>query len=389
MSTSSYINTKIQNGSVKLMETNGVEALHDLVKNLDESINEGDVGDVYFLNPDYEALPLHVDKIKEIKNVDSPCNMGFVDGGNQEILGAPNFSVQINRVYFCIFRGKERIRSRRLINKIEFFSATHSSFRNGKIYYDTQLFPIGKTSFDFLPDRKDLSFDSTDRTVTMGTQRADITRVASIARRFAEWKFASLVVENEMEKGDFLVTDGSLEAAFTNEPNYLKELFAIGKKKNVIIMGLSKTSRLFTTNGLSLLGAVQQIAEPVTYDKWYLPLAKSKSITHEVALFAIKLNKSAERVFRFEVQRDQFKDLNELEFQNIMNQLAQNSTDISFAGYPYGLVVGDTFARVRDEEVAHYRVMLMSEISKAGKWKKFSRHIKSIDAHDYLNTVIG
>lgn len=389
MSTNSYINIKIQNGSVKLIETNGIEALHDVVQNLDESINEGDVGDVYFSNPDYEILPLQVDKIKEIKSSDSLGKMAFIDGGNQEILGAPNFSVQVNRIYFCLFKGKERVHPKQLINKIEFFSATHSTFRNGKIYYDTQLFPIGKNSVDFLPDRKDLSFDSTDRTVTIGTQRADITRVASIARRFAEWKFASLVVENEMEKGDFLVADGSLDAAFTNEPEYLKKLFLIGKKKGVIITGLSKTSRLFTTSGLSLLGAIQQIAEPITYEKWYIPLAKSKSITHEVAIFAVQLNKFAERVFRFEVQRDQFKDLEETEFQNILNQLALNSSDISFAGYPYGLVDGDTFARVREEEVSYYKAILMSEISKAGKWKKFSRHIKSIDSHDYLNTVIG
>jgi len=374
---------------VKLTETSGINALHDVMQNLDESISEGDVGDVYFSNPDYETLPLQVDKIKEIISVDSSSKMAFVDGGNQEILGAPNFSVQVNRIYFCLFKGKERVHPKQLINKIEFFSSTHSTFRDRKIYYDTQLFPIGKNSFDFLPDRIDLSFDSTDRTVTIGTQRADITRVASIARRFAEWKFASLVVENEMEKGDFLVADGSLEAAFTNEPKYIKELFLIGRKKGVIITGLSKTSRLFTTNGLSLLGAVQQIAESITYDKWYLPLAKSKSITHEVAIFAVRLNKSAERVFRFEIQRDQFKDLDESELQNIMNQLAQNSSDISFAGYPYGLVDGDTFARVREEEVSHYKAILMSEISKAGKWKKFARHIRSIDAHDYLNTVVG
>ena len=374
---------------MKLTETSGINALHDVMQNLDESISEGDVGDVYFSNPDYETLPLQVDKIKEIISVDSSSKMAFVDGGNQEILGAPNFSVQVNRIYFCLFKGKERVHPKQLINKIEFFSSTHSTFRDRKIYYDTQLFPIGKNSFDFLPDRIDLSFDSTDRTVTIGTQRADITRVASIARRFAEWKFASLVVENEMEKGDFLVADGSLEAAFTNEPKYIKELFLIGRKKGVIITGLSKTSRLFTTNGLSLLGAVQQIAESITYDKWYLPLAKSKSITHEVAIFAVRLNKSAERVFRFEIQRDQFKDLDESELQNIMNQLAQNSSDISFAGYPYGLVDGDTFARVREEEVSHYKAILMSEISKAGKWKKFARHIRSIDAHDYLNTVVG
>lgn len=374
---------------MELREASGIDALHDLVQNLDESISDEEIGDIYFSNSDYEPLPLQIDKIKEINNSELLGKIAFIDGGNQEILGAPNFSVQVNRIYFCLFKGKERVHPKHLANKIEFFSATHSSFRGGKIYYDTQLFPIGKNGLDFLPDGKDISFDSNDRTVTIGTQRADISRVASIARRFAEWKFASFVVENEMDNGDFLVADGALEAAFTNEADYLKRLFETGKKKGVTITGLSKTSRLFTTKGLSLLGAIKQIAEPITYEKWYLPLAKSKSITHQVTIFAVQLNKFAERVFRFEVQRDQFRDLGEARFQNILNHLAVNSTDISFAGYPYGLVDVDTFARVREEEVSYYKAILMSEISKAGKWKKFSRHIKSIDAHDYLNTVVG
>ncbi|MDE1863415.1 MAG: hypothetical protein KGI33_10970 [Thaumarchaeota archaeon] len=373
---------------MKLDETSGINALRKVVHRLDESIHDGDVGDVYFSNPDYESFPLKIENIREIKDATSSIKSAFVDGGNQEILGAPNFSVQINRVYFCLFRGNERVHSKQLINRIEFFSATHSSFRDGRIFYDTDLFPIGKNSFG-LPDKLDLSFDSTDRTVTIGTQRADISRVASIARRFAEWKLATHVVENEMESGDFLVADGSLESAFTNEPKYLRELFSAGKKNRVIITGLSKTSRLFTTTGLSLLGAIQQIAESVPYEKWYIPLAQSKSKEHEASIFAIKLHKSAQRIFRFEIHRDQLMNLKEIDLQKIMSQIAKNSKDISFIGYPYGLVDGDTFARVREEEVAHYKAMLMSEISRAGKWKKFSRHISSIDAHDHLNMVVG
>ena len=33
--------------------------------------------------------------------------MVFIDGGNQELIGAPNFSIQLNRIYFNILQRKE------------------------------------------------------------------------------------------------------------------------------------------------------------------------------------------------------------------------------------------------------------------------------------------
>lgn len=366
-----------------------IEALRKVIQNLDRMIKEEDIGDAHFSNPDYESYPLTAENIKEIKESNSSRKLAFIDGGNQEILGAPNFSIQINRVYFCLFQGQQRVTPSVLPNRIEFFSATYSSFRGDEIHYDTELFPVGKGVMEIIPDKKDLSFSSFDRSVTIGTQRADISRVASIARRFGEWNFATHVVENELKEGDILVADGSLESAFTNEPKYLRQLFSAGKKQKVVITGLSKTSRLFTDGGLSLLGAVQQIAESVPYAEWFMPLAFSNSMNHEAAIFAVKLHRSSERVFRYEIQRDQFKELEEVDIQQIMSQLTKNSKDISFPGYPYGLVDADTFGRVREEEVTHYQAILMSEISKAGKWKKFARHLHAIDAHDYLNTVVG
>lgn len=370
-----------------------IEALRKAIQDLDKHVQEEDLGVAHFSNPDYEPYPLAPENIKEIKEVKSDRKIAFVDGGNQELLGAPNFSVQINKVYFCIFQGDKRILVKSLPPRIEFFSTTYSTMKpannNNEVYYDTELFPTSTEITSLLPDVKDLSFSSFDRSVTIGNQRADIARVASIARRFAEWTMASNIVEAELDKDDIVVIDGSLESAFKHEPKYLGQLFSMGKKNGVTITGLSKTSRLFTNSGLSLLGAVQKVSESVPYAKWYLPIAFSKSASHEAVILVAKFHKAAERVFRYEIQRDQFKDLKENEIEEIIGQLANNSKDIAFPGYPYGLVDADTFGRVRDEEVGHYQAILMSEISKLGKWKKFARHLHSIDAHDYLNMVIG
>jgi hypothetical protein len=81
--------------------------------------------------------------------------------------------------------------------------------------------------------------------------------------------------------------------------------------------------------------------------------------------------------------------MSEEDFGIITSALASNSKDISFPGYPYGLIDADSFARVSGDEVDKYQVPLVSEISKLGKWKKVSRHICSGDAHSVLDVLKG
>ena len=108
--------------------------------------------------------------------------------------------------------------------------------------------------------------------ITEGNQRPDLARVASIARRFAEWKMARTVVENELYRGDMLVIDGSLQEAFQNETKYTRELHQLCESKGVILCGLSKTSRLYTDSGVSLLGAIKQISNLVNFGTWFIKI---------------------------------------------------------------------------------------------------------------------
>jgi hypothetical protein len=356
---------------------------------LDLKIEEDDVGQPYFGNPDYELLPFAPANFVSIKDVKPNIRTAFVDGGNQEILGAPNFSAQINRVYFNIFKGRDRIRPKFLPRRIEFYSVTMADFRNDGIFYDTRVFPL-KVEFEGLISGQLLSFSSLDRTVTFGNQRADIQHVASVARRFAEWEFAKHVVEDELEKGDVIVHDGSLQTSFTNEYMYMERAFETAMEKGVIFAGISKTSTLFTTAGLSLLGAVQKLAEDYKVKgPWCLPIAKVANVKHNAFIYVIKLHESANYVFRYEIYGEQARRMSEEDFCAVTSALASNSKDISFPGYPYGLMDADSFARVSGDEIDTYRVPLMSEISRLGKWKKVSRHICSGDAHSVLDVLKG
>lgn len=360
-----------------------------IVKDLDERIQEHKLGNPFFKDSSYRIFPLSEHNFKAIVPISNERKMAFVDGGNQEILGAADFSVQVNRVYYSVFEGKRRVLGGPLPNKIEFFSTTLSSFKEDEIFYDTLLFPIDEVFGRLLPDGRDLKFSSTDRTVMVGTMRADISRVASIARRFAEWSFAYHVVDMVLREGDILVLDGTLQTAFTNESRYSERLYEKAISKGIVVVGLSKTCGLFTDTGISLLGAVGKLADDSGMGgTWYFPIAESTSSDHDVVIYVVKLNPGAEHIFRFEVYRKQVPILGERGINEVMNKLAENSQDVSFPGYPYGLIDADLFSRVRDEEVEGYRALLLSEISKIDKWDKFARRIHAVDAHGLLNMLV-
>jgi hypothetical protein len=366
-----------------------VEISKRIAEFLDLKIEEDDVGQPYFGNPDYETLPFPPASFVPIKDVEPNIRTAFVDGGNQEILGAPNFSAQINRVYFNVFRERERLLPKSLPRRVEFYSVTMSDFRDEGIYYDTRVFPLKAEFESFVPDQL-LSFNSLDRNFAYGNRRADIKHVASVARRFAEWELARHVIEDELEKGDVIVHDGSLQTSLTNEHLYLERAFEAAMKKGVIFAGISKTSTLFTTTGLSLLGAVQKLAEDYKVKgPWCLPIARVANVLHNAFIYVVKLHESANYVFRFEIYGEQARKMREEDFCSVTSALANNSKDIGFPGYPYGLIDADSFARVSEDEVDKYRVPLMSELSKLGRWKKVSRHICSGDAHGVLDVLKG
>jgi hypothetical protein len=367
-----------------------LEAARKLIEDLDKRIGE-EVGKPLFKDPQVETFPLTKDAFRDIeKEEDFPVSVAFLDGGNQEVIAAPNFSAQLNRIYYGVWRGRSQLSERKLPRKVEFFSSTISRYSRDRIIFDTALFPVQEDFKRFLPDEKDLSFDSLGRTVIVGTQRADITRVATISRVFAEWQFAFRLASEELDQGDILVMDGTLQTSFKNEYKYMEKLVKIANKRGVIVSGLSKTSSLFTDTGLSLIGAVSKLADDYGLEgEWYIPVAEMRAEHHKILVLVVKLCGSSHRVFRFDLQYSRSKRLREKELESVLAQLAGNSYDISFPGYPYGLVDADRFARVSYQEVEYYRGLLLSQLSSDGRWEKLSRHMRAVDAHSILNLLVG
>ena len=270
---------------------------------------------------------------------------------------------------------------------MEYFSSTLSCYKNDEIYYETSVVASVQDTEKYLPDPKDLSFSSMERSLMSGEQRADIERVGSVARRFGEWRVGLYALDG-LSEGDILIMDGTLQSNFKNEVKYVKAITEKAKERGVLLVGLSKTSSIFTTKGLSLLGAINTLAEKEGIKgNWYFPVAESTAVDHQVIITIAKLNPASDWVFRVEVQRDQYNKLDD-RVDEVFSLLCQNSCDPTFPGYPYGLIDADGFARVAFDEIAYYRSLIVSEISRLGKASRFLPHIHSGDAHEILNLLV-
>jgi len=367
------------------------EVVKNVAEYLDRRLVERELGDPFLGSRNYRRYPLNPGHFTRIRRVESGRRLAFLDGGNQELMGAPNFSVQLNRAYFNIFASGKMTQPKSMPSKIEFISVTHAEFGEEGIRYRTSVFPADEKCSPFLPESSDLLFNSGDRRIMVGNARADIRRVAPVARRFAEWRCAGEILENELGRKDILVMDGTLWAGFPDESKYAKAVYATANERGVLCTGLSKTSRLLTTTGLSLSGAVRRLAldsevGPLWY---YYPIADSLAPDHEAAIYLLKLSDQSQRIFRFEIHSGQARSLSPEDLNEIFSELSINASDLSFPGYPYGLIDADDNARVRFEELETYRVLLLSEISKLGSAAKFIRHMQSADAHDVLNGLRG
>ena len=95
--------------------------------------------------------------------------------------------------------------------------------------------------------------------------------------------------------------------------------------------------------------------------------------------FFIKLNNKAEYVFRLDIFKEQKFDINE-----VLSVLVDNSNDLTFPGYPYGLLLSDRFARVSNEEKEYLRTLLQSKIG--NKWSKLSKYV-NLDVHEILDNI--
>ncbi|MFH1682601.1 MAG: hypothetical protein ABIA37_02275, partial [Candidatus Woesearchaeota archaeon] len=276
-----------------------LEKISQEVRKIINSFPEKD--ELLFNNKLIEINPENFQKIEGHKEKKT---IAFIDGGQAEIISTGNFCLSFIRVFAQVFAGDKKTEA----HNQEFYLFTRAEMIEGDLIYTSKIFG------DQLLAEEDLLIDSNDPTVKNGTERAPISRIANMARRFAELSLAKKI------KADFIVLDGTLAPTFKNEEKFLSQLTGN-------VCALAKSSSLFTVSGNSPTVLLDQLSPSGCW-----------SYAIEGSSYFVKLHPQAKHIFRFEG--------NEL----VLSCLIGNSQDPLFLGYPYGLIFADKFARISNQE---------------------------------------
>jgi hypothetical protein len=366
------------------------DALQKAAEMLGSGLRDISLGAPEFGDARYKPVAFDPGHFHTLEDKQPHGALGFVDGGNREILHAPDFSVQLVRVCSVLFRNGIRATSRRIPELAEFLCLARALPVEDKIVYTAEILPVRRSSAAFLPDPAWLTMDSRDDQLATGRFRLDISVVGAAARRFSEWLVLSELIEKELEAGDIAVRDGTLQTAVRNESRAASLAFSAAIRKGAVLAALAKTSQLLTSSGMSLLAAVEELSRRSACGegRWYYhPLVKNDHPEHRAEIFACRLHPKARHVFRLEILRDQAQGMSEPEIAAVIGELAANSRDLSFPGYPYGLVDADETARVRRSEKEALAAILASALAEKGCWNRVQQHLGATDAHEILDII--
>jgi hypothetical protein len=320
-----------------------------------------------FSDKNYQPIKISKDNFHSIKEITSNRNIAFIDGGNAELLRASNFSLHFIRLYAVIYKDNKRVKKK----KKEFYCLVNSFEDKDEIHYKAKLF----NKPDFI-DENDLIFSSFDKTIVNGINRAEVSKIGSVVRRFSELGFAKEIIIN-LNKDDVIVLDGNLQSTVTNENKYLNNLYVKAEEKNVIVSAFCKTSTLLTEKGMPIPPLLSRLSN-IDESWYYHPLVNINSSNHKAEMYFTKLNKSSSYVFRYELYKNNEYDINE-----ILSLLKENSKDPMFRGYPYGLIEADRFARVSNNEKEQLKLRLMISLGKENK--ELMSYLNTTNAHDVLD----
>jgi len=284
-----------------------------------------------------QPLPINQTNFQAItpaSETKSTKSLTFIDGGQAEILSAANFCLSFIRIFAITFNNNKKTS----FTKKEFYLFTKAVYQTNELYYQSKIFG------DQILDKQDLFIYSHDQTIRTGTERAPISKIANLARRFAELSLAKTLTS------DFIILDGTLTPTFPNEEKYLRQ------QNN--ISALAKSSQLFTTSGNNPHILLNKIAP---HPLWHYKLTPHTSF--------VKLHERAQHIFRFEGNPE------------VLPYLIPNSQDPLFLGYPYGLILADKFARISNEEKNSLKIKFLI------KNPEIANYLNTTNAHDILDSL--
>lgn len=337
-------------------------------KAVSASPKDDGAGKPFFRKEGYKAFDITSDNFREIPIYEESSKIAFIDGSNASLIDSPALGIQFIRVYFSVFSGNEKI----CFESSEFYTVCGIDASGSEIIYSCEpVAPSGQA----VP--KPFSISSSDRSIISGPRRARISRMGEVARVFAEWMCAERAC-SVVGKGGVVVMDGSLQCEYPGQGEYAERVFSSAEKSSSLLCGLSKTSYLCTTTGKSLLSVINMIGEKIAEGKaWqYNPVVEISDSSHQADISIVKLRPGS-KAFRFEIW-----DRQKESTQKALSALRQNSNDICFPGYPYGLIDAHRFARIRTDEADSRRRLVEAALKNHGKWDDTMS-----DPHDMLDRL--
>ena len=317
--------------------------------------------------------------------------VGFVDGGSGTILKGADFSISLNRVAGALYKANESVALNAIPEVVEFYTTTTLELlEDNTMGYNIQMFPREPHMKEFLPFDGQIIIPLQEVRMVMGFRNLpEIESSGGVAMRFAEWAYATKMIETELSESDILVRDGSLQTGFSGEILLVRELYSNAKKNNVYITGLSKTCRLLTKRGEALISLIDIIgSESYPETAWYYhPIYQITKADNLADVYFVKLHKYARSPFRFDIFLEQSQQLEKQERETIINNISSNAKDLSFPGYPYGLIKVDQLSRISNREIEPQKVQLLSEFDPELYNTYIQPRIRAVDAHDLLNKI--
>jgi hypothetical protein len=323
--------------------------LKDLFREISGKLSKKDSMWPYFENKDY--VPIKIDKA----NFHPLCeeekiNVVFIDGGNIEIAGNNNFSLQLMRIYYTIYENNRRIDSK----TSTYFVFVDSVKESSSIIYDAKVYQNNQCVETF-------KYNLSENNI-----RAKPESIVCSVRRIFEIRTAGLLSNSKT----IAVMDGNL--AVKNTLEYAE----MEKVKSTLIAGISKTSSVMTDAGANLVGYINNISPPDT--TWfYHPICKNNNRMHRAEIIIAKLHKKSEFAFMIDIKEKE--NINQ-----IIYNLSLNSKDPSFLGYPYGLIEADRFARCQEQEKQFLSARFLQSCDNPQKIRKI---LNTNKAHSILDSI--
>ena len=277
----------------------------------------------------------------------------FVDGGNSELISAPGLSLQLIRNAAVIMKENKLITSK----KREFYLlATVDSSKKiiGKIFHKDN-----------------------EKADVIEATGGELGTFCDVVRRTSEIKFAAEAV-GQLESGSIAVLDGTLQATNDMEKNHLDALYRDADTKGINVAALAKTTTLMTDQGDSYAAMLSQRGPK--NDWYYYPIATIDSEHHRAEIAFSKLHERSSHVFRTELYNQQKDKLVE-----VIAELKENARELTFPGYPYGLILADKLARVSEKEAAYLKAKMFA--AAGNKWNELRKNLAAVNAHEILDSM--